>query len=340
MIDPQTTSDAQFEFVFQHGASAILLIDGAGALRRFNPAAAALLALGEDAAGQPLAALFEQQPHLLAALHRAGSAGAELVTLANRRLARINGTSLGASGRLILLEDVSLQQAMDAGRAALVRQVAHDLRNPVNALSGFAGLAATEPGASPEQAEYLERVQRIAEKLHSLAGSLVDLAWIESGMPLEKNRVALDEIVRGAADDLADEALRRENAIVLDVPDGLPPVLGDAARLRQAIAAVLRNALLYAPPASRVSVRVWSGEREVCCAVRDHGWGFAPDDLPKAFDRLWRSSDPRVQAIPGGGIGLTLAQAVLLRHGGRITIESTPDAGTTVTLAVPSAESW
>ncbi|MCZ2097134.1 MAG: PAS domain-containing sensor histidine kinase [Anaerolineae bacterium] len=338
MADEQTAGAAQLEFVFQHAATGILLIDRDGRLARCNPAASALLALGDEARGQPLDDLFLEQPALLAALKQPDAAGAP-VTLGNRRELRLTLTSLPDGTRLILVDDVTAQRAIDAGRAALVRQVAHDLRNPVNALIGFADLAATEPNATPEQVEYLERVQRIAEKLYSLAGSLVDLAWVESGMPMERRPVHLAEVIRAAADDLGDEALRRESAVTLDFAPGLLPAQGDAARLRQAVGAVLRNALIYAPPGSTVRVRAENEGRAVRCVVQDRGFGFAPADLPKAFDRLWRSSDPRVQAIPGGGIGLTLAQAIVLRHGGRIAIESAPEVGTTVTLMLPAAES-
>lgn len=338
MADDQAATATAFEVVFRHTATGILLIER-GALARFNPAAAALLALGDDARGQPLSAAFEDQPQLLAALS-AQAPDAAPITLNNRREVRVTATPLADGAQIALLEDITARSAIDAGRAALIRQVAHDLRNPINALSGFADLAATEPGASADQVEYLERVQRIADKLYNLAGTLVDLAWIESGMPLEQQPVALGEAIQAAADDLADDIARREAALALDIPADLPPVLGDAARLKQAIAAAMRNALLYAPRGAQVHVRAERDGRAVRCIVQDCGYGFAPDDLPKAFDRLWRSADPRVQAVPGGGIGLTMARAIVQRHGGQIAIESAPGAGTTVTLTLPTAESW
>lgn len=337
MADDQAAGAAQFEFVFQHAATGILLVDRDGRLVRCNPAASALLALGDEARGQPLDDLFMEQTALLAALKQPDTTAAP-VTLGNRRELRLTMTTLPDGTRLTLVDDTTAQRAIDAGRAALVRQIAHDLRNPVNALIGFANLAATEPGATPDQIEYLERVQRIAEKLYSLAGSLVDLAWIESGMPMEQRPVRLDEVIRAAADNLGNEALRRESAITLDLAPDLLPVGGDAARLQQVIEAVLHNALAYAPRGAPVRVRAGNEGRAVRCVVQDRGFGFAPADLPKAFDRLWRSSDPRVQAVPGGGIGLTLAQAIVLRHGGRIAIESAPAAGTAVTLTLPAAE--
>lgn len=338
MADDQAATAAALEFVFQHTATGILWIER-GALARFNPAAADLLAIGEAARGQPLSAVFEEQPQLLAALN-APAPDAAPVTLSNRREIRVTAASLTEGSQIALLEDSTARRAIDAGRAALIRQVAHDLRNPINALSGFADLAATEPGASPDQVEYLERVQRIAGKLYHLAGTLVDLAWIECGMPLEQQPVALGEAIRAAADALADEVTRREAALALYLPADLPPVLGDAARLQLAIMAVMHNALLYAPRGVEVYVRAESDAGVVRCIVQDRGYGIAPEDLPKAFDRLWRSADPRVQAIPGGGIGLTLARAIVQRHGGQIAIESIPDSGTTVTLTLPSAESW
>ena len=338
MATKRAAASAEFEFVFQHSATGILLIER-DVLARFNPAASALLELADGARGQPLATALEAQPELLAALNNS-EPGSAPVTLNNRREVQLTSAELKKGKRIALLEDLTARRAVDAGRAALIRQVAHDLRNPINALLGFADLAATEPGASAEQVEYLERVQRIADKLYSLAGSLVDLAWVESGMPLERQPVALGDVIRAAAGDLSDEAARREIAIALDIPETLPTVLGDTTRLRQAVGAVLRNALLYAPNSAPVSVRAEQDGRAVRCVVQDRGFGMAPDDLAKAFDRLWRSADPRVQAIPGGGIGLTMARAIVQRHGGRMAIDSAPDEGTTVTLTLPILESW
>lgn len=339
MADEQAAATTEFGFVFQHTTTGIMLLDSGGKLVRFNPAAAALLELSDDARGQPISAALEGQPALLAALSASEPDGGT-ITLSSRREVRITRSPRKRGRQIILLEDITARGAIDAGRVALIRQVAHDLRNPINALSGFADLAATEPGASPDQVEFLERVLRIADKLYNLAGTLVDLAWIESGMPLERQPVALGDVIRAAADELADDVTRHDAALTLELPPGLPTVLGDAARLRQAIGAVLRNALLYAPHGAPVSVRAAQDGRSVRCVVQDRGFGFAPDDLPKAFDRLWRSSDPRIQAIPGGGIGLTMARAIVQRHGGRIAIESVPGSGTTVTLTLPILESW
>lgn len=338
MADDQVATAAEFEFVFQHTSTGILLIED-GMLARLNPAAAALLSLGSEARGKPISALFAEQPKLLAALHEPAPRG-EPVMLNNRREVRVMNAALKDGAQISLLEDTTARSTLDAGRAALIRQVAHDFRNPLNALGGFADLAATEPNASPEQIEYLERIQRIADKLYNLAGTLVDLAWIESGMPLHMQPIVLSEAIQAAADALGDDVMRREAAITLELPDDLPPALGDAAHLQQAIAAIIRNALFYAPLGSEVRIRAERDEKTVRCIVQDRGYGFAPDELHKAFDRLWRSPDPRVQAIRGGGIGLTIARAIVERHGGQIAIESAPDTGTTVTLSLPIVESW
>jgi len=101
---------------------------------------------------------------------------------------------------------------------------------------------------------------------------------------------------------------------------------------------VLRNALIYAPPGSTVRVRAENEGRAVRCVVQVRASASRPPISRKRSTAmaLVRSA---VQAIPGGGIGLTLAQAIVLRHGGRIAIESAPEAGTTVTLMLPAAES-
>jgi two-component system sensor histidine kinase VicK len=74
--------------------------------------------------------------------------------------------------------------------------------------------------------------------------------------------------------------------------------------------------------------------------VGDQGFGIPPEEQDKVWDRMYRATDERVRAVPGGGIGLTFARAIVERHGGTIWLESTLDVGTTITFMLPLAEGW
>ncbi len=336
------THDIEFQrdFFFQTAAEGILLADGDGYLRRLNPAAAAMLALSpEESLTRHTTALFKFQPDLLRLLNQPGPQHAR-ITLPHKRIATGVGMDRPGGGRVVLLHDVTERQAVDSRREALIRQVAHDFRNPLNALSGYADLVASFGELAPQQHKFLDRVQQTAHKLYDLAATLVDLAWVEAGMALEHQPFDLAHLIREAADELTAEARERAITIVISIQDPVPSVIGDPGRIQQTVCVLLENGVRYSHPDSNVAIHAWQDGPHVYCSVGDQGIGIRREDQEYIWDRLWRSEDERVRAVPGGGVGLTFARAIVERHGGRIWLESEPDAGTTVTFVLPLAEGW
>ena len=115
-----------------------------------------------------------------------------------------------------------------------------------------------------------------------------------------------------------------------------PPVLGDRARLAQVLDNLVSNALKFTETGGRVDVTLSSVEGHVLLEVKDTGLGISPEEQPLLFERFFRSSRATENAIPGTGLGLTITKAIVERHGGRITLESREDAGTTVHVEIPT----
>ncbi len=159
-------------------------------------------------------------------------------------------------------------------------------------------------------------------------------------MALEHQPFGLTGLIREAIEKLEPEARARDITMVLSIQDPVPLVIGDPRRIRQAIIYLLENSVRYSRPASNVAIHAWQDGAQVYCSVGDQGIGIDADDLENVWDRMWRSNDERVRAVPGGGIGLTFARAIIQRHGGRIWAESELDEGTTVTFVLPLAEGW
>lgn len=331
--------DTQLDFLFQTIAEGIVLVDADGAIERLNPAAAAMLALTPDAVGQPAAVVFRHQPGLVRLCTTPGD-DEEEVTLARKRPAAGTASDRPGGGRIVLLRDVTAHVTLEARRTALIRQIAHDLRNPLNAVSAYAELVTRFGTLTGDQARYLDRVQQTADKLYELAETLIDLAWVESGVTMEHRPVNVAQSVRAAVHALEAEAGAHNVTLVLSIQDPVPLVLGDPHRLAQAVRFVLENAIRYSPPETNVAVHVWQSGTRVYCSVGDRGIGIRADDIEYIWDRMWRSDDARVRAQPGGGIGLSFARAIIRQHGGHIAVESEAEAGTTVTFWVPLAEEW
>lgn len=229
--------------------------------------------------------------------------------------------------------------SLDEQRRALSRVIRHDLRNPLTALAGYADLALRAGDLNPAQAKWLGRLRQLIDKLADAADDLSDLAWLDAGLPLACVPFDLAGVIRRAVAACADEAPQREITLAVDLAGGLPLLSGDPAWIEQALRALIDNGLRYSPPETTITVRAWVEGGAVCCAVRDEGIGISPGEQLYVWDRFWRSPDPRVQAVPGGGIGLTLVRAVVQRHGGSVHLDSAPDQGTTVTLRFPPGES-
>ncbi|MBL8156231.1 MAG: PAS domain-containing protein [Anaerolineae bacterium] len=324
-----------YEFVFRSSSDGILIADAERIITAINPAASAMLGvLAEDATGQQAVEVFAQNPALINLFERSGDQTLE-VRLPKRRLALGIASTLGDGQRMVLLQDITEQQEMDTRREALVTAMAHDLRNPLAAVGGFADLVEKSGPLTAQQEKFLTRIRQTAMKLYEVAGSLVDLAWIEAGMPLVRRPVQLDGAIERVVRQLEDMAQEKKITIALSVQKPLPTVMGDPSRLQLVIHHLVHNALLYSPSEQTVAVHSWGDDHEVYFSVADRGIGISDEEIELVFDRLYRSRDDRVREMPGGGLGLTIARTIITRHGGDIWASSNLGVGSTFTFVLP-----
>jgi signal transduction histidine kinase len=115
----------------------------------------------------------------------------------------------------------------------------------------------------------------------------------------------------------------------------MPELQLDKDKILAVLVNVLGNAAKYTPVGGRVSLKVKVENGLLKAAVQDSGVGISAQDLPKVFEKFFRSDDPRVQAETGSGLGLSLAQEVVRMHGGDIEVESVIDQGSTFTVSLP-----
>jgi two-component system, OmpR family, sensor histidine kinase BaeS len=215
-------------------------------------------------------------------------------------------------------------------RRALVSDVAHELRTPVAILQ--ANLEALVDGVvehTPAQTESLhEEVLRLGERVEDLQ-ALARADAASFGMHVTS--VDLARVAAGALEQLAGHVSTAGVDIRADlVPTAVP---GDPTRLHQVVTNLLVNAFKFTPSGGRVEVEVTPGPDCARLVVRDTGVGIAPDDLPHVFERFRRGS--RTADVPGSGIGLAIVAQLVAAHGGTVGIDSTPGAGTTVTVQLP-----
>lgn len=332
------TTSSTHEFIFRSTADGILIAGPDGLIRRINPAATAMLAITiEEVLGKRPIACFSHNAALINLFTRPGDQVLD-VRLPKRRLAMGIATSVHGGGRVVILQDVTEQRELDSRREALITTVAHDLRNPIAAIEGFADLIPKFGDITEQQERFLTRIRQTTAKLYDVVGSLVDLAWIEAGMPLEHVPIHLNRLIDRVVNDLSGLALARHIVMAVSIQNPIPIIIGDPARIQIAIYNILHNAITYSEAEQTVAIHAWSDDHEVYVSVADKGIGISDDELELIFDRLYRSRDERVRAINGGGLGLTIARTIITRHGGDIWASSNLGYGSTFTFVLPYSQ--
>jgi signal transduction histidine kinase len=230
------------------------------------------------------------------------------------------------------------QMSADLAQATAVRRqmtadIAHDLRSPLTAISGYVEAmrdGVLEPTPARFEAMYVEtqRLRRLVDDLRTLsltdAGELrLDRQAIPPRMLLER----LAAVHRHRADE-------QEVAITIQAEPNTPDVHVDQDRMAQVLGNLIDNALRYTPPGGEITLGARTQGAATLLTVRDTGAGIPPEHLPHVFDRFYRGDSAR--SIDGGesGLGLAIAKAIVEAHGGTISVESTPGAGTTFTIAL------
>ena len=254
--------------------------------------------------------------------------------------------TLGAGGTadilLMTFNDLTPLRRVEEMRADFIANASHELRTPLAALLGFIetlqGPAKDDPVARDK---FLGIMQGQATRMARLIDDLLSLSRIELNAHLQPSTpVDLAPIVRQVVDGL--QMLARDRGVEIKV--ALPPdtltVLGDRDELIRALENLIENALKYGAAGKRVDVTVGraqtrAGLPEAHVSVRDFGPGISPEHLPRLTERFYRVDVADSRAQGGTGLGLALVKHVLNRHGGLLTIESTPGAGATFTMHIP-----
>lgn len=259
---------------------------------------------------------------------------------------RIKATQLheriGSAGwpRELSLLAVSFDQMLDRLEESFSRlsqfsaDLAHELRTPINNLVGEAEVALSKEREPEEYRRILESSLEEFGRLSRMVDNLLFLARAENPetrierMPLDarKEIEAVGEFY---------EAVAREQRVEVTCR-GTGTVQADPTLFRRAVSNLLSNALRHTPPGGEVTLSV--GEREdrsTEVVIRDTGAGIVPEDLPRIFDRFYRSAGAKTGYPEGTGLGLAIVKSIMDLHGGGCGITSGPDRGTTVTLVFP-----
>ena len=244
-------------------------------------------------------------------------------------------TPIPEVGTAVTMQDITHLKELDRIKSDFVNTVSHDLRSPLTAILGYIELIDRVGPVNEQQIEFIRRVQVSVHSITSLINDLLDLGRIEAGFDTRKEIVSLSTIIRYAIDSLRNRIADKSQQVIVDVPEGLPQVLGNPVRLRQMVSNLLNNSIKYTPIGGEICIRIEAEEKQMILQVADNGPGIPSSDQPYIFDKFYRGSNVTGE-IPGSGLGLAIVKSIVENHQGRIWVDSAPGEGTTFTVVLPT----
>jgi PAS domain S-box-containing protein len=244
------------------------------------------------------------------------------------------------AGRIFAFRDISADRLVEQMKSDFVSTVSHELRTPLTSIYGFSETLLRRDVLfdEDERRVFLGYIASESERLTAIVDALLNVARLDTG-DLQVNlapidvRPVLDEVVAGAAEDGGANGRR----FVLDVPPEPLPAEADREKVRQVLQNLLDNAVKYSPDGGTVTVEARRGNDAIEVRVVDQGMGIPRVEQERIFRKFYRADAAAQGGAGGTGLGLFIAQGLVLAMGGRIWVDSTEGEGSSFGFALPLA---
>ncbi len=240
-------------------------------------------------------------------------------------------------GKVCVLRDVSHYKELDAIKSDFVATVSHDLRSPLTLMRGYTTMMTFAGELNDQQKSYVNKMVQGVEEMSRLVNNLLDLGRIESGIKLKLGKMQPDTLVEQVITQLTPQANQKKIRLAFEPPEVEKPVdmVADVALIQQALINLVDNAIKYTKVGGEVVVRLMLEEDHIKFEVRDTGIGIAPLDLPRLFEKFYRSGRREAFEQRGTGLGLAIVKSIVERHGGQVTVSSQLGKGSVFTMDIP-----
>jgi PAS domain S-box-containing protein len=295
-------------------------------------------------------------------------AGDEVVSHYEFRLQRTDGTIVWVDARAALvnwdgqpaslswMSDINARKTMELElvtskeaaeyanrtKTEFLANMSHELRTPLNAIIGFAEVIQSEmfgPVGIPKYVEYAHDIHASGRHLLELINDILDLSKIESGkLELREERIVVSAAVEECLTLVRNRAQKSDVALLTAVEAGLPKLTCDARALKQVLLNFLSNAVKFTPAGGTVTTgAARAADGGLTLWVRDTGIGMKEPDIAVALSAFGQIDSKIARKHKGTGLGLPISKSLIELHGGTLTVESAPGAGTTMTAHFPAA---
>jgi signal transduction histidine kinase len=240
-----------------------------------------------------------------------------------------------------LIQAKAAADAANAAKTQFLAVMSHELKTPLNAIVGFSELLANAQNGSlgPETSrDYATTVLSGARHLQAVINDILDATRIERGtMTLVEQEADAAELAEVALKMCREQAEQADVVMLAKLIDGIA-IHGDMTRLKQVFLNILTNAIKFSPAGSYVNISFQKTDvGGLSLTVRDSGIGIKAEDLERVFEPFVQADEGSARHFGGIGLGLSIARKIARLHGGDVTLDSEPGAGTTAQLILPPA---
>jgi len=342
-------SEERYRELFDNASDAIFVCTSDGLLQDVNQAFLSLTARNRtDVHGHDLAEFLAPSSPSRAQSLRERSISPGEPTTAEVHIVAADGqvTVLDVKTRPIVADgtvrgfqgvgrDVTERRRIEQMKADFLAMITHDMKNPVSIIVGYAEILLNDSGIGAEWREMLVSIDSSARGLLHLIMNFLDLSKIEAGaLRLHRVETSLNDVLKQVVQYQSPLARAKRIQVVEDL-GSVPPVQVDRAQMDRVFVNLIGNAIKFTPPAGRVNVQTVRRNGSVEVRISDTGPGIPQEQLPQLFGKYQRLA-PAAQT-EGTGLGLFIAKSMIDAHGGRVSVESSPEHGATFVVSLPLA---
>jgi signal transduction histidine kinase len=323
---------------------AVLVVDAQDRLRLANPAAVALFGLSEDYRDDSVIPLVRSADFIELIRRAREEGGARSTILLNRAPqadiwiqaagTRTDPEAFGDGAAIFVLVDVTALKRLQAIERDFVTNVSHDLRTPVTILRGYAETLAEDQAtmSAEDRARFAQKIVGSVGRLQGLVEGLLALASLESSRDVQREAGALHTAMREVSEEFTARCKAAGVKLELQL-DADARAAADPVQARRLIQNLIDNGLSHASGLTRMTLSTSDTPNGVELSVEDDGAGVSPSDLPRLFDRFYRTDKSR--RAGGNGLGLSIVRQVVELHGGTVTAELVHPKGLRIKVILP-----